>query len=290
MKNEDIVRAIVSSRNLIEAAGKLGVNYNTLRGVLSKRGMTKGSEFFEEVKKELVAEASKLVFDVSKGDPKIVGCLPDLHFPFSNWEVIEWIFGLFQDNNVGKIIQLGDLQDQCVWSRFGKDGDFDSPAAEWHRSKKDMIRLHEMFPDMTILTGNHDTRIAAKALEAGVPSDLIKGLDEVFNFDGWEWIVDPTLPYIYDGIAYAHGDNLNQTVNAALMAEKLGMSVMTGHTHKLRLAWSESSIRQVWGATAGCAVDTSTYGMRYAKKCADKVNLGCAIVDHGNPFLFAYPK
>jgi len=41
---------------------------------------------------------------------------------------------------------------------------------------------------MVILRGNHDTRVLRKAVEAGIPKQMFRDVDDVFGFKGWEWI------------------------------------------------------------------------------------------------------
>lgn len=225
------------------------------------------------------------VLSCGKGN---VLALPDLHAPFHDWKALEWAASLINTYNITKVIQLGDITDSYAWSRWGKDTDAESPQKEFDKLRIAMHRIQELFPQLTIVVGNHDTRMLARATDSGIPSDLLKGLNELFPFEGWDWHLKRGKPFIHNGIAYLHGDELAGGLNTALAAERLGMSVVYGHTHQGRLMYSQSCIEERFGMQCGCLIDTEAYSMRYAKLNANKVWKGVGIILDGVPHLIPY--
>src|ERR1700679_2477291 len=104
--------------------------------------------------------------------------LPDIHIPWVNWKAVEQAHRWAKKHKPDLIIQLGDITDQKIWSRWPKDIDDASPSDEFLMAEKALKRLHKMFPKMTILRGNHDTRIQTKAIEVGIPAQMFKDIDD----------------------------------------------------------------------------------------------------------------
>lgn len=225
---------------------------------------------------------------IDAGDPNIVGIIPDLHAPAMLWEGIEWMVDIFKEHNVGKVICIGDLIDNHSGWKYDTYSDSLNPDAEWIATKEALQRLHTLIPKMTVLSGNHCRRIGAKASLASVPSDFMKSLGDVLNLDGWEFIEEVGVPYTYNGVNYIHGDGLGSPMNPALQAERMGGMLVSGHTHKMRLAFSSSALRTIWGMQVGCLIDSKHYSMRYGANMVSKLDLGCGVVIGHNPFLFNY--
>ena len=124
---------------------------------------------------------SKILFEQTQE----VIILPDLHIPFCNFKVIEAAYEFYISRVLSgakiKIIQIGDLTDQKAWSRFQKDPDDYSPELEWAHTMTQVSLLKEYFPEMTIILGNHDRRIAMKATEASLPQSLSEPYTRFFK-------------------------------------------------------------------------------------------------------------
>jgi predicted phosphodiesterase len=215
--------------------------------------------------------------------------LGDSHFPFQDWQVLEQAAQFKKDNNISKVIQIGDLTDSKALSRFLKDPDDDSAELEWSKVEVECKKLSRMFPEMTILPGNHDLRYIKKAKEAGIPKQMVRTLHELFPFKGWKWHLDPTAPYIYNNNAFLHGDQLSGTVLAK--AKALGMNVIQGHTHKAAIEYHVTFNKMLWGMDVGCMVDPKTKAFDYAASKLNKVWVGFGYIDESNvPHLIPKKK
>lgn len=213
--------------------------------------------------------------------PKAYVFIPDLHFPYSDWGLIkelrEYCDDLEKDHAV-EYVQLGDVTDQKAWSRWPKMPDDDSPELEWLKAERDMKRFNKMFPKITVVWGNHDWRAAARALDAGVPAQLIKSMDQVFDFPGWTWHAMQDPLYLADINCYVlHGDETHGNVKQK--AQRMGASVVQGHSHQGSLHFLERAVKgQHFAMECGCIIDKSHKAFRYAARNPVKVFLGFGVV------------
>jgi hypothetical protein len=214
--------------------------------------------------------------------------LPDLHIPFCNFSVVEAAYEFYVSRTLSgakiKVIQIGDLTDQKAWSRFQKDPDDYSPALEWSETIRGIDALKEYFPEMTIILGNHDRRIAMKAVEASLPHSLVRALPEVFQAPGWQFHTSNT-PFQFQGITYLHGDEIGGS--PIIKAQHLGTPLVMGHTHKASLTFGANYLTDIWAMEVGNALDPDSPAARYVARNPNKGTQGFAHIDaQGVPHLY----
>ena len=218
---------------------------------------------------------------------KIIFVLGDIHLPWCDWDALEHIA---EEINIAKkrgdeveVVQIGDLFDQRAWSRFPKEGDAENAQLEWDQSEAAADRLNDLIPEMKIIFGNHDERIAKKATEGLVPKQLIRSLDEYFCYDGWEWHTSDH-PLEIDGIAFIHGDTfpIPRPIAAAL---RLGQSVVYGHTHQGALAYVTTHNRRMFSLNVGWLGDEKCAAFQYARGSPHKCFKGYGVIIDNVPHL-----
>jgi len=209
--------------------------------------------------------------------------IPDVHLPHCDWTALKKVAKFNETYKADIVIQLGDLIDAKAWSKYQKDPDDHSPEREWKMVEKSANRLAQLFPEMTILIGNHDRRPMAKAMEVGLPKALLKGLGEALGIPGWEWHMGPE-PLVVDDIVFVHGDEMAGT--PAQKAAKLGKSLVQGHTHKASLTYVNTFQHQVFGLECGHIADIKTIAFRYSAKNPETSWKGFATIDNGVPQLW----
>ena len=217
--------------------------------------------------------------------------LPDTHSPWINWDAMKQAKKWYDKHKPDLVIQIGDITDQKIWSRWQSDTDDFSPCQEFDLAEKDMKRLHKMFPEMLILSGNHDTRVKARAIEAGIPSRMFRDIDEVFNYKGWKWInrADKLVVKTQRGpIVFIHGDEMGGT--PAQKSRILGMSLVQGHTHKSSITYTRTLDNHFFGAEMGCLMDVKSKAARYAQANPVGVSIGFGVVKYGVPYFISYEK
>lgn len=222
-----------------------------------------------------------------KDKSRIIFVLGDMHLPWCDWkaieEVAEEIKTAKRRGDDVTVVQVGDIMDQRYWSKYQKAPSDENSQLEWDRAEQAMDRLNDLIPEMTIIFGNHDIRIAKKATEAMVPRQLVKTLDEYFCFDGWKWHVD-NQPLQIDGISYIHGDEfaIPTPESAAL---KIGHSVCYGHTHQAKLAYTVMFKRKLFSMNVGWLGDESASAFGYAAKAPFRCFKGYGVIIDGTPHL-----
>jgi UDP-2,3-diacylglucosamine pyrophosphatase LpxH len=214
--------------------------------------------------------------------------LPDLHLPWTSWERLKEVSDQVKSlkkqrsNNV-EIIQLGDLIDGMAWSRYPKGADSPNAQAEWDQTELAVDKMKNLFPDMRIIGGNHDIRLAKKAVEAQLPKQFIKSFDEIFQVPGWKWHIS-TKPLVIDGITYIHGDEYPIAVsNIGLAASRIGGSVVFGHTHQAAIAWVNIMNKRYFAFNVACIIDEEAICFSYAAKNPRRCMQGYGLIVDGVP-------
>lgn len=215
--------------------------------------------------------------------------LPDLHAPFLNLAAAQDAARWAKKHKPDLIIQVGDLMDQKAWSRFPKDVDDFSPHQEFEIAMDQMDEIHDLFPKMEVILGNHDKRIMHKAMEAGLTKHVIRELDELFPYKGWNWhlgakdrlIVNTATGPVY----FLHGDEMGGT--PAAKSRRLGMNIVQGHTHQASISYmyNELTDQTVWSMEVGNMMDTASKGARYSAANPVGTIEGFGVVGNGIPYF-----
>jgi predicted phosphodiesterase len=222
---------------------------------------------------------------------KSILVLPDIHMPWPHWDALKQAKKWADKHKPELVVQLGDLTDQKIWSRWQHDVDDYSPSQEFDEAEKGLKLLHKWFPKMVILRGNHDERIKLRAVEAGLPGKMFRDVDDVFAYPGWEWISreDNLIVNTARGkILFQHGDEMGGTV--AQKSRILGMSVIQGHTHKTSITYTQTPTGHFFGAEMGCLMDVKSKAARYAQANPVGSSIGFGVVKFGCPYFVAYGK
>lgn len=221
---------------------------------------------------------------------KIIFALPDQHHPWSNWDMLKVVaedvkIATRKKSNIVKVINLGDIIDAMAWSRYPKTPDAPNAQYEWDKTVLAMERLSKMFPTMDIIMGNHCVRPMRKALEAQLPRQLIKGLNDVFDYPGWKWHMGNRL-YEHDGVVFAHGDEFPiSPANIGLAASRLGKSIVFGHSHQAALVYVNIFEKSYYAMNCGAIVDDTAVCFQYAGKNPRRTWQGYGVIIDGLPHL-----
>lgn len=215
--------------------------------------------------------------------------LPDIHAPWVDWKALEQAYKWYKSHKPDLVIQLGDMTDQKIWSRWQKDVDDVSPSDEYLQAERALKKIHTMFPKMTILRGNHDVRILSKAVEAGIPSQMFNDVDKVFNFKGWMWVPQNKkfiINTVRGPVLIVHGDEQGGTV--AQKSRILGLSIIQGHTHKTSITYTTTLKGTVFGAEMGCLMDINSKAAKYAAANPVGCSVGFGVLKFGVPYFIDY--
>jgi hypothetical protein len=129
-----------------------------------------------------------------------------------------------------------------------------------------------------------------RAAEAGIPSKLLRTLEDILEFPaGWKYVKNTEV----DGVLVIHGEEVSGRAAAASLVQLYRRNVICGHLHgQATIQYLNNGDKTCFGAVAGCLVDDKAYAFAYGTHSKDKPVVGVFILDDGTPrFIpFYVPK
>jgi len=227
--------------------------------------------------------------------------ISDLQICFEADKALEFCRHIQKHLRISKdnILCVGDEIDALYGSFYKKSIDGNLTAnQELDITREKLKRWISYFPYMRVCISNHGMRWARKAVDAELPSQMIRKYQEVLEIPKeWkyrlEWKIKTKHPFrMIHGMGYSGKDG---HINAALDA---GMSTVIGHLHSfmgvahLRKGISEgyNHAQAIWAMNAGCLIDVESFAFHYGRENRNKPALGCgAVVNNGStPMVFPY--
>jgi predicted phosphodiesterase len=213
-------------------------------------------------------------------------CIGDSHFPFHNRKTVGAIISLCRKLKPQVIIQLGDLLDLYSYSRFARSQNIMTPAQEVKRGRKDAelmwkeLRQASPKADCFQILGNHDARFAKQVLDKLPEAEhLLKGVYELWKFDGVITSNSDRDELILDGVCYQHGYR-----KFGEHARSNGMSTVCGHLHRGGVQYSRLGNKTIWELNAGFCADENSIPMSYSKQRRfSQHTQGCGVIDEYGP-------
>jgi len=219
-----------------------------------------------ETKKELLKGLPKPY----EGNPDNILVIGDLHEPFTLEGYLE--FCRFQQErfDCGTVIFIGDVIDNHFSSYHESDPDGYSAGEELERAIDKISKWYKVFPEATVLIGNHDRMAYRKAQSAGLSKKWVRAYDEVLGTPGWEFLEEIEL----FGINFNHGEG--GTARTKMKNEL--QSQVQGHTHtQSYVEFAVGSNFKIFGMQVGCGIDRTSYAMAYGKRFKKPV-ISCGVV------------
>jgi metallophosphoesterase superfamily enzyme len=190
-----------------------------------------------------------------------------------------------------KWVHLGDLVDWHAISYHEKDTDLPSASYEKTEAMKQVRKLHNAFPDVEFLIGNHDSLPQRKARTVGIPDSEVVSFKDSWGLDGWN--IHPRYADIkIDGVIYRHGDKEKggQRLAALANAKEQHCSLVQGHLHaQLGIEHAGNHDRLIWGMQVGCGTLPNHPAMKYSRVYSARPILGCGVIINGKPQIEAMP-
>jgi len=203
----------------------------------------------------------------------------DLHAPWIKKGYLEHCIEQKERFACDKVIFIGDIVDNHYSSYHDQDPDGLGAGDELDRTIDVLKPWYKAFPDALVTLGNHDLIIMRKAFSSGLSKRWIKGLDEVLQTPGWDFVEE----VIVNDVLYTHGTGQSGEKAAFLRALHRRMSVVMGHTHtSANVIWSVSNHDRIFGMQVGCGIDETSYAFAYGKTFSKKMVISCGVVlDNG---------
>lgn len=220
--------------------------------------------------------------------------ISDLQIPFEAEHALTFCKMVVKDFKIAKenILCVGDEVDQYFGSLYQKsvDGSY-TATSEIEESKKRLKAWYREFPEMRLANSNHGQRWAKKAVQAEIPSQMLKAYQEVLEAPaGWRWAdawnIKARKPFkMIHGLGYGG----MYAFRHAPMDQ--GMSIVFGHLHaNAGISHIVTASQKIFGMNVGCLIDPTAYAFHYGKENRFKPWLGCGVIvdDGALPMLIPY--
>jgi len=214
-------------------------------------------------------------------DTKLI--IGDLHCPYMHQDAVKFLTTVKNKYKPQEIVFMGDETDGHAISFHEHNPDLPSAGDELNNAIKQLTPLYKLFPKAVILESNHGSLIYRKALDAGLPSAVLKGYREILKAPiGWVWKFDHIIKTSRGQVYTHHG----KTSSIGKLSQNMAMSSIQGHFHsKFYISYWASPVGLFWDSNVGCLVDYKSRAADYGKNFVNKPILGCMIIEDGVPHL-----
>ncbi len=209
-----------------------------------------------------------------------VGIIGDTHIPYEHKDYLSFCKQQFEQWGVERVVHIGDLVDHHALSFHDSEPTLKHANGELEDARIRLQPWYDTFPELTLITGNHDKIPARQLTKIGMDAEVwMRPLDEVYSFpSGWTMKDEERI----DGVLYHHGDTSNGVNGFRNDAKSRMVSTVSGHAHgNAGVSATASHHRLVWGMAVGCGIDNSTMAMVYGKHFKNKPIVSCGIVIDG---------
>lgn len=203
----------------------------------------------------------------------------DTHCPAMHKGYISFLKKIHKKHQCTRVVHIGDLVDWNSVSFHEKDPSMPSPADEFKQAQRQVKQLHKAFPKVDYMLGNHCSLPSRQARKLGLPDEVIRDFDRLWELEGWT--VHPRYhDLIINDVIYRHGD---KGKGGAMAAYKNAVaefsSLVQGHLHaQAGIVYHANKEECVFGMQVGCGVDHDHPAMNYGRIYAAKPILGCGVV------------
>lgn len=207
----------------------------------------------------------------------------DLQIPFEAEKALEFCKYIKRHFKVANdhCLCVGDEIDGYFGSVFGKSPDMKHSAlTELDTMREKLRKWYHAFPEMKLATSNHGMRWVKKAMEAEIPSQLLRRYEEILQApEGWkwkdQWFFNDKHPFrMIHGMGYS---GANGAKNAALDAN---ISTVIGHLHSFAGVqyFKMMDGKRIWAANSGCLIDVESLAFHYGKYNRYQPTLGAMVI------------
>ena len=209
----------------------------------------------------------------------------DTHAPAMRKGYVDFLKSVADRYGPNRIVHVGDLADWHSLSYHERSPALHNPVDERKRALRQVASLVAAFPKADWLIGNHDALTHRQAQTAGLPEDILKSYNDM-----WEvpWRVHERFSeLVIDGVIYAHGEGPGGMYAHGNRAKLRFRSYVMGHLHaNAGVIWHANPEFRVFGMAVGCGIDHEALQFAYGMPIARKPILGCGVVEDGKRAYF----
>jgi predicted phosphodiesterase len=181
----------------------------------------------------------------------------DLHIPYQDKDCVELVLKFAKFLQPDKLFILGDFIDNWSISKFLKD-----PArklnlkSEIKQGREVIDRINTAIPkaEKFFIFGNHEDRLRKFLWSVPALDGIVKLEEELGLIDYGYQVFDYGHNYQYQTLIYTHGYKVNKysAYTAKNLLDDLGISVISGHTHRMGSHYKTNHSGALVGIENGC--------------------------------------
>lgn len=211
---------------------------------------------------------------ITKEESRVL-VIGDIHEPFTLEGYLEFCEEQYKKFNCNKVIFIGDIIDNAFSSFHPTNPDGFGAGDELDRAIEKIAKWYKVFPEATVIVGNHDRLAYRKAFAGGIASRWLRNYNDVIGTPNWDF----QESIVIDNVLYIHGE----AGTARTKAKDSSQSVVQGHLHSQ--AYVEWINNRIFAVQVGTGINDSEYAFNYNKAGKESI-LSCAVIENGKqPYL-----
>jgi hypothetical protein len=220
--------------------------------------------------------------------------ISDLHMPMQNHHAFRFLKQVKADFDIpdSNCYCVGDETDQYNFGRWPRDPNARHTAIqEIECAIAAKEKLEEVFPELKICESNHGSRIMARAVDANLPTDVIRSIKEIFKYSSnWEIQDNFIVMATKAPFCVQHGQPYSGQNGHIKAMWHNGISTAIGHIHSYAgVNYVKTKHQEMWAMNVGALYDPESYAFKYGKDNAMKGTLGCGVVLDGGKMAMWLP-
>lgn len=214
--------------------------------------------------------------------------IADMHLPFVDKDALKEVYKAVAIEKPDAIVQIGDLLDQYVFSKYTRDLNLVTPSEEveqgYEMAKEFWSKLNRISKNSAKfqLLGNHDTRVNKRVKEKLPELEVLLDVRKrLYTFDRVKVMKSDTDFIILDNVVYVHGWLTKLGDHAAYFNK----SVVHGHSHKPGLIIKTMMDGVRFELDVGHMADDKALPLNYTASKMKNWVKAYGIVDNQRPYL-----
>lgn len=209
--------------------------------------------------------------------------ISDTHFPYHNKAAYKEVLRLIKQERPDAVIQIGDLLDQYVFSKYSRSQNLTTPEREVSQgrmhSQSMWATIRKLVPKAKLyqVLGNHDLRLKKRIMEVLPELETVYNYKDMYTFPGVKTLKNDRDYIEIDGVVYCHGW-LSKSIDHA---KHFAKPTVHGHRHKPAI----ETAGRLWSMDVGFLGDEKRVPFNYTMSKLTNWRMAIGIVDNGKPRL-----
>jgi predicted phosphodiesterase len=209
--------------------------------------------------------------------------ISDTHFPWHSKRALVRLFKFIQRNSLTHIVQLGDLLDVYVFSKYSKSLGI-TTAMDVVRGLEiatefwETIRKLQPNAKCIQLLGNHDTRVSKRISERLPELEALFNFTDKYKFEGVTTLKSDRDYLEIGGVVYVHGW-LSKSIDHA---KYFNRPCVHGHTHRASIEFDRPDL---WSMSCGFLADKDSLPLQYTQSKFSKWTTASGLIINEKPRL-----